>query len=193
MGMSLLNRRELIGAAAVTSVSIPFSKAESKATNLADYHLRLAVIGCANRGGAIGGEAVRHQLTHCVALCDVVPSRAEGFKKKHQDRCSDAVIYDDFRKMFEELGDKIDACTIGTPDHSHFPIAMLAMSMGIHVYVEKPLAHTFEECELLMAAEKNTAFNVRWVTKGTPVSSVYSSNLGSMKESSRMFAALTPV
>ncbi len=152
--MSLLNRRELIGAAAVTSVSIPFSKAESKATNLADYHLRLAVIGCANRGGAIGGEAVRHQLTHCVALCDVVPSRAEGFKKKHQDRCSDAVIYDDFRKMFEELGDKIDACTIGTPDHSHFPIAMLAMSMGIHVYVEKPLAHTFEECELLMAAEK---------------------------------------
>ena len=81
MGMSLLNRRELIGAAAVTSVSIPFSKAESKATNLADYHLRLAVIGCANRGGAIGGEAVRHQLTHCVALCDVVPSRAEGFKK----------------------------------------------------------------------------------------------------------------
>ena len=31
---------------------------------------------------------------------------------------------------------------------------MLAMSMGIHVYVEKPLAHTFEECELLMAAEK---------------------------------------
>jgi len=31
---------------------------------------------------------------------------------------------------------------------------MLAMSLGKHVYVEKPLAHTFQEVELLMAAEK---------------------------------------
>ena len=84
----------------------------------------------------------------------VVPSRAEGFKGKMKGQCDDAEIFDDFRKMFEKLGGKIDACTIGTPDHSHFPIAILAMSMGIHVFVEKPLAHTFEECELLMAAEK---------------------------------------
>ena len=69
-------------------------------------------------------------------------------------RCDKAPIYADFREMFEKLGDKIDACTIGTPDHSHFPIAMYAMSLGIHVYVEKPLAHTFEECELMIAAEK---------------------------------------
>ena len=60
----------------------------------------------------------------------------------------------DFRKMFDEMADKIDAVLIAIPDFSHFPAAMHAMRLGKAVYVEKPLAHTFQECALLMAAEK---------------------------------------
>ncbi|MDB4810227.1 Gfo/Idh/MocA family oxidoreductase, partial [bacterium] len=165
--MSSLNRRQLLKTSAAATIAVPFTRNDSHAnTPVADEPLRFAVIGCANRGGAIGGEAVRHKLTRCVALCDVVPSRAKGFKSKHQDQCADAVIYDDFREMFEKMEGKIDACTIGTPDHSHFPIAMLAMSMGIHVYVEKPLAHTFEECELLMAAEKKYGVHCQMGNQG---------------------------
>ena len=152
--MNHLNRRELLKnslAASAVVTTLPSLALGNVASN---DKLNLAVIGCANRGGAIGAEAVNHKLTQCVALCDVVPSRAEGFKSRMKDQCDEAEIFDDFRVMFEKLGDKIDACTIGVPDHAHFPIAMLAMSMGIHVFVEKPLAHTFEECELLMAAEK---------------------------------------
>lgn len=151
--MSQMNRRDLLkqSIAASAVATMPGLAIGKVAKN---DKLNLAVIGCANQGGGIGSGAVRHDLTQCVALCDVVPSRAEDFKGKHKDLCNDAKIYDDFRVMFEEMGDKIDACTIGVPDHAHFPIAMLAMSLGIHVYVEKPLAHTFEECELLMAAEK---------------------------------------
>jgi predicted dehydrogenase len=52
------------------------------------------------------------------------------------------------------MGNMIDAVSIATPDFSHFPIAMLAMSLGKHVYVEKPLAHTFHEIELMMKAER---------------------------------------
>jgi hypothetical protein len=53
------------------------------------------------------------------------------------------------------MGKDIDAVSIGTPDFSHFPIAMLAMSMGKHIYVEKPLAHTYQQVDLMMkAAEK---------------------------------------
>ncbi|TWU08581.1 Gfo/Idh/MocA family protein [Stieleria varia] len=121
--------------------------------------LNLAVIGCTNQGGAIGSQAIKNSLTHCVALCDVVPSRAEGLKAKMKGQCDDAVVFDDFREMFTKMAGKIDVCTIGVPDHAHFPIAMLAMSLGINVYVEKPLAHTFEECELLMAAEQK--YNVK--------------------------------
>ncbi len=112
--------------------------------------LNLAIIGCSGRGGAIGSEAIRTGLANVVALCDVNPSRTARFKSKHPD----AKVYDDFRKMFDEMGDKIDACTVGTPDHTHFPITMRALAQGIAAYVEKPLAHTFEECELLIAAEK---------------------------------------
>jgi hypothetical protein len=47
--------------------------------------------------------------------------------------------------MFDQLGNSIDAVTISTPDHMHFPAAMTAMGLGKHVYVEKPLAHTIWE------------------------------------------------
>ncbi|OKZ32142.1 MAG: oxidoreductase, partial [Bacteroidales bacterium 43_8] len=45
----------------------------------------------------------------------------------------------------------------GTPDHSHFPICMMAMALGKHVYVEKPMARTFYEAELMMRAAQKYA------------------------------------
>ena len=151
--MNHLNRRELLKHSVAAS-AIALAPRFALGNVSKNDKLNLAVVGCAHRGGAIGSEAVKHKLTRCVALCDVVPSRADGFKNKMKNECRDAKTFDDFRTMFEKMGDQIDVCTIGTPDHTHFPIAMLAMSLGIHVYVEKPLAHTFEECQLLIAAEK---------------------------------------
>ena len=152
--MSHLKRRQFITRSAAVSAAATILPSYAIGQDSPGDKLNLAVIGCTKRGGSIGGDAIRHDLTNCVALCDVVPSRAEELKKKTKGRCDDAVVFDDFREMFTKMGDKIDVCTIGVPDHAHFPIAMLAMSMGINVYVEKPLAHTFEECELLIAAEK---------------------------------------
>ncbi len=62
--------------------------------------------------------------------------------------------FQDFRKMFDKMAGEIDAVCIGTPDFSHFPASMLAMSLGKHVFVEKPMAHTFNEVELMMRAAK---------------------------------------
>ena len=56
--------------------------------------------------------------------------------------------------MFDEMADQIDAVSVGVPDFAHFPITILAMSLGKHVYTEKPLARTFDEIERLIAAEK---------------------------------------
>ena len=58
--------------------------------------------------------------------------------------------FQDFRKLFEEYGDQFEAVSVATPDHSHFPICMLAMDYGKHVYVEKPMGRTFYEAELMM-------------------------------------------
>jgi hypothetical protein len=52
--------------------------------------------------------------------------------------------------MFDQMANQIDAVLIATPDHSHFAATMLAMSLGKHVYVEKPLAHTFGQTERLI-------------------------------------------
>jgi predicted dehydrogenase len=61
--------------------------------------------------------------------------------------------------MFDRLGNSIDAVTVSTPDHMHFPIAMVAMALGKHVFVEKPMAHTVEEARIMarVAREKRLA------------------------------------
>src|SRR5688500_8433790 len=56
--------------------------------------------------------------------------------------------------MFDKLRNLIEAVSIGTPDFSHFPITMMAIGLGKHVYVEKPMARTFNEVELMMKAAK---------------------------------------
>lgn len=150
--MESMKRRVFLkkSAAAVAATSFSFIPGYSFGKIAANDKLNIAIIGCTNRGAAIGRDAMRYGLANCVALCDVVPSRTDEFKARYKD----ARVFSDFRKMFDVMANEIDACIIGTPDHAHFPIAMLAMSLGKHVYVEKPLAHTFEECELLMKAEK---------------------------------------
>ena len=112
-------------------------------------------IACCGIGGR-GGELVRNfssvKQANIVALCDV----DMGAKRTvpSLEKYPDVPRFQDFREMFEGIADDFDAVTVGTPDFSHFPIAILAMSMGKHVYVEKPLSRTFQESELLMKAAK---------------------------------------
>ncbi|QDT03701.1 Inositol 2-dehydrogenase [Rubripirellula lacrimiformis] len=148
--MNQSNRRSFLKTAAVASAAISTRSIPTANAAESSDKVNLAIIGCSGRGGSIGNEAIKSGMVNVVALCDVNPTRTAGFKKRHPG----AKVYDDFRKMFDEMGDKIDACTAGTPDHTHFPITMRAIAENVAVYVEKPLAHTFEECELLIAAEK---------------------------------------
>ena len=41
--------------------------------------------------------------------------------------------FSDFRKMLDEMGKSIDACTVSTPDHTHAVATMKALQMGKHV------------------------------------------------------------
>ena len=143
-----LNRRQFnIGAAAVPMFSVIPGRVIG-----ANEKVNVAYIGCGAQGAGDANSVQGTGLVNPVALCDVamgtkhtsrIESRFEGVPK-----------FKDFRQMFDKMGKEIDACTIGVPDHAHFPIAMRAMAEGIHCYVEKPLAHTFQEIELMIAAEK---------------------------------------
>jgi predicted dehydrogenase len=85
-----------------------------------------------------------------VALCDV----DWGYAQKTFDEYPDAKRYKDYRIMLEEMGDKIDAVIIATPDHTHACIAMEAMRRGKHVYVQKPLTRTVHEARILTEAAR---------------------------------------
>ncbi|MFI3248115.1 MAG: Gfo/Idh/MocA family oxidoreductase [Rikenellaceae bacterium] len=114
--------------------------------------VNLAGIGIAQQGGGIIKALYKSGLCNVVALCDtdMGSERTQEVIKMFPK----AKRFKDFREMFDKMGNEIEAVSIGVPDHSHFPITMAAMMLGKHVYVEKPLARTFQECELLMAAEK---------------------------------------
>lgn len=141
--MNSISRRKFLGsAAAVTAgaVIIPnlFSCSPSKKINI-------AVIGVGGRGKANWSACMKENI---IALCDVDDKRAaEGFKT-----FPNAKRYKDYRKMFDEMANEIDAVIVAIPDHSHFPAAMAAMQLGKNVYVEKPLAHNVWQLRTLKKA-----------------------------------------
>lgn len=115
--------------------------------------LNIALIGCRNRGYDVLEQHLAVEGVNCVGLCDVDENVLNGKAKHLQEKYGQkAVLYHDFRKLLENKD--IDAVLIGTPDHWHCLPAVYACEAGKDVYVEKPLANTIEECNLIARAGK---------------------------------------
>lgn len=145
-----LSRRSFIRKTAMAGGATMLAQTALGKINLASANERvnLACIGIGNRGGEIIKDLYKTGLCNVVALCDVDMNAKQTAEVMAL--FPDAPRYQDFRKMFDEMGDQIDAVSIGTPDFAHFAITMLAMDLGKHVYVEKPMAQRFWEVELMM-------------------------------------------
>ena len=100
--------------------------------------LNIAGIGVGGRGSGVLRGMTSENV---VALCDVDWKYADGTFGRYPD----AKKYWDWRKMFDEMEDSIDAVVVATPDHNHAIISINAMKMGKHVYCEKPLTHSVWE------------------------------------------------
>ncbi len=111
--------------------------------------LNIAAVGAGGKGTSDILNAWDNGKNNVVALCDVDWVQAS----KSIAKFPDAKKYRDFRTMFDENKD-IDAVTISTPDHTHATIAMAAMQLGKHVYVQKPLAHNIFEARTLTEAAR---------------------------------------
>ncbi|MCM1176391.1 MAG: Gfo/Idh/MocA family oxidoreductase [Clostridium sp.] len=154
---SFLHDAAMIGGAAmmpsIAMAAAPSDRKGSRARKVgANDKVNVALVGIGNRGADVSKEFYRTGLCNVVALCDA--DMGARHTREIESMFPGVPKYRDFRKLFDEMAGKIDAVMVATPDHSHFPICMTAMKAGIHVYVEKPLARTFYECELLMQAEK---------------------------------------
>ena len=101
----------------------------------ANNRLNVACVGVGGRGyHAVEGM----KGENLVGLCDVDDDRAA----KTFGEFPGVPRFRDFRVMLDKLGNQIDAVTVSTPDHMHFPVAMAALALGKHVFCEKPLTHT---------------------------------------------------
>ncbi len=80
-----------------------------------------------------------------VALCDVDWKTSKGCFEEFPK----AKRYKDWRVLFDEMHSDIDAVMIATADHTHASIAAHAMTLGKHVYCQKPLTHSIYESRLL--------------------------------------------
>ena len=113
--------------------------------------LNVAVVGPAGRAGSILNSSAAAG-ENIVALCDTDFRRADTVFG----RFPNAQKYSDWRKMLDEMGNTIDAVVVGTPDHNHAVISARAITMGKHLYCEKPLTHSVYESRLLTKlAEKH--------------------------------------
>ena len=104
--------------------------------------LNIAAVGV----GGVGATNIKNCATeNIVALCDTDWSYAAKTFKNYPG----ARKFADYRRMFDEMGDKIDAVIVATPDHTHACVAAQAIKMGKHVYVQKPLTHSIYESRYL--------------------------------------------
>jgi len=126
--------------------------------------LNVACIGVGNRGWFALSEVLSNPNINLVAICDVDQALVESTYKRAAKFQKDAELdgpnlakiplYKDYREMFAKIGGKIDAVTISTPDHHHYPAGMLAIKNGKHVYIEKPLTRVIGEGRALLKAAR---------------------------------------
>ena len=143
---SKMSRRKFLKAGSVAALGItvvPSSVLGKSFGHVAPSDkLNIAGVGIGGRGfGVLKGL----QSQNIVGLCDT----DWKYSERVFNHFPNAKKYFDYRKMYDELGKSIDAVMVATADHTHAIVAADAMTMGKHVYVEKPLTHTVYESRLL--------------------------------------------
>ena len=141
----MLNRRHFLMGTAVAA-SAP---ALVRAQNL-NSRVQIAGIGCDGKGFSDLKEMHGHDRAKLVGFCDVDLSRTDRAKEFN----GEAPVFQDFRDMLDQLGDRVDAVTVSTPDHMHAFIGLDAMRRGKHVYCQKPLTHSVWEARQMALQAK---------------------------------------
>ncbi len=112
--------------------------------------LNICAVGAGGKGQSDIANFFKSGNANIVALCDVddrasAKSRASFPKAKY---------YKDFREMLDKEKGNVDAVSVSVPDHAHAIPALIAMQMGKHVYVQKPLTHDIYEARVLTEAAR---------------------------------------
>ena len=61
----------------------------------------------------------------------------------------DAKVYEDWRVLMDKESKNFDAVSVSTPDHTHAIAASAAITLGKHIWVQKPMTHDIYEARVL--------------------------------------------
>jgi hypothetical protein len=147
-----MSRREFVARTSVAAAGLTFLPSgiiSAKGRTAPSDKLNIAGIGVGGMGFA---NLKKMETENIVGLCDVDLK----YSQRVFDHYPKAKVYQDYRKMYDELGKSIDAVVVATSDHTHAIVAADAMTNGWHTYVQKPLTHSAYESRLLTKlAEKH--------------------------------------
>ena len=151
-----INRRTFLETASLATASLWVGGCATGSTSRArkiapGEKMRVGCIGLGSQGGSVTADLATFADVEIAALCDVDPAYAARNVKKYPGR----PVYGDFRELLEKEKN-LHAVMVATPDHWHAPISIAAMLQGLHVYCEKPLAHTIEEARLMARVARAT-------------------------------------
>ena len=152
----MLNRRRFLKTVPGVIATTMAAPAIMRGQNL-NSKLQVAAVGCDGKGWSDTKEMADHAKTAHVGFCDIDLQRM----KRVRDLAPQVPVYQDYRLMFEELGDQIDAVTVSTPDHMHAIITLDAMQRGMHVYCQKPLTHNVSEARQVAEQAKKSGVITR--------------------------------
>ncbi len=147
-----LNQTTQIAAAAGLS-GLATSSVLAKPGKSANEKIVVALIGANSMGFGDLNNALKVPNVECAALCDIddaVLARRAADVEKIQGKAPKLIK--DFRQVMDDKS--IDAVIIGTPDHWHCLPFIAACEAGKDIYVEKPLANSIAECDLMVKATR---------------------------------------
>jgi predicted dehydrogenase len=147
------SRRDFVKTAAIAAAGfmiVPRHVLGGKGFTAPSDRLIIAGVGAGGKGQSDIANFYKSGKADIGYLCDVDTRRAATTVKNFPQ----AKFYKDWRVLFEKEAKNFDAVSVSTPDHNHAIIALAAMELGKHVYVQKPLAHDIFEARAMTEAAK---------------------------------------
>lgn len=149
-----LKKMGALAMAGAVSPSLVNAKSPKASVMGANDRINIGLIGCNSMGWTDLLNAINVPGVECVALCDIdkniINRRAAELTKN---KGTKPELYGDYRKLLERKD--IDAVIIGTPDHWHCLQLVDACAAGKDVYVQKPIANSIAECDMMAKAAKH--------------------------------------
>ena len=148
-GMGGSNTRNLMSQNIVAACDVDWGYAENK---LKQYQTELERIQNPP-ANSNAGSGQQNRRTPSKAQAEANARRpaqdsAANLKRFIDEQLPKLKRYKDYREMLDKQKD-IDGIVVATPDHMHATIALAAMDVGKHVYVQKPLCWSVRECRML--------------------------------------------